>query len=226
VSETERIRRIYGERALTYDQSIGVTERFALGPFRKAFGAHLRGETIEVGIGSGLNLPFYTAAVTRAVGVDLSPEMLALAQSRAEALALPIELLEGDAESLPFPDGSFDTAAVSLALCTIPDPVRGLRELARVCRPEGRVVMLEHVLSPLAPVALAERLLSPFQERTLGCHLDRETIDVARRLGFEIIEEQRRLFGVFRLVLARPPRPATVAMKAGHRGGPSRTFAT
>jgi ubiquinone/menaquinone biosynthesis C-methylase UbiE len=205
MTETERIRRIYDDRAATYDRSVGRAERIMLGPLRREFGALLRGETLEVGVGSGLNLPYYSGEVTRAVGVDLSTEMLTLARRRAREAGLAIELVQADAEELPFPDASFDSAAVSLALCTIPNPERALRELARVCRSDGRIVMLEHVLSPVRLVAMAERLLSPLQERAMGCHLDRETIDVARGLGFEVLEEQRRLFGVFRLVVARPP---------------------
>lgn len=205
MTETDRIRRIYDDRAATYDRSIGVTERILLGPLRREFGARLRGETLEIGVGSGLNLPYYASAVTRAVGIDLSSEMLALAEQRAAGMPFPVTLLQGDAEALPFPDDSFDTVAISLALCTVPDPVMALREMARVCRPDGRVVMLEHVLSPVPPVAVAERLLSQLQERAMGCHLDRETIGLARSLGFAILEERQRLFGVFRLVVARPP---------------------
>lgn len=206
MTETDRIRRIYDAHADSYDRSIGLTERLLLGPFRREFGARLHGETLEVGVGSGLNLPFYTAAVTRAVGVDLSAEMLRIAAQRAESLGLPIELIQADAEALPFPDASFDTVASSLVLCTIPRPEAALQEMARLSRPAGQIVLLEHVLSPLLAVAAAERLFSPLQERAMGCHLDRETIDTARALGFEILEEQQRLFGVFRLVVARPPQ--------------------
>ena len=98
------------------------------------------------------------------------------------------------------------TVAISLALCTIPHPDAALREMARVCRLDGRIVLLEHVLSPWFPVATAERLLSPLQERAMGCHLDRDTIGLARSLGFTIEEEQQRILGVFRLVVATPPR--------------------
>jgi ubiquinone/menaquinone biosynthesis C-methylase UbiE len=205
MSETDRIRRIYDERAATYDRSLGLAERMVLGDLRREFGALLQGQSLEVGIGSGLNLPFYTAAVTHATGVDLSLGMLRQARRRAVALGLDVALAQANAEALPFPDASFDTVAISLALCTIPRPASALRELARVCRPHGRIVLLEHVLSPLRPVALALRALSPLQERAMGCHLDRETLDTARGLGFQIASERQRLFGVFRLVVARPP---------------------
>ena len=204
-SETNRIRRIYDERAATYDRSLGLVERIVLGPLRQQFGALLRGETLEVGVGSGLNLPYYSPAVTRAVGVDLSDEMLLHARDRARALPIPATFVQGDAAALPFPDAAFDTVAISLALCTIPDPAQALREAARVCRPDGQVVLLEHVRAPARPLATSQRLLSPLNERAIGCHLDRDTFGLARSLGFSVEPVSSRLFDIFRLAVARPP---------------------
>ena len=219
MTETDRIRRIYDDRAATYDRSLGIVERLVVGRFRQAYGALLRGETVEVGVGSGLNIPFYSAAVTRAVGVDLSWEMLRHARERASQLGIPFALVQADAEALPFPDGAFDTVAISLALCTIPDPGQVLQELGRVCRPWGRIVMLEHVRSTARPVAALQRAFSPLNERAVGCHLDRETFDLARSLGFLIDETQSRLFDSVQLVVARPPAcamlPSTEAIDVG-----------
>ncbi len=201
----DRLRAVYDRHAATYDRSVGRTERLLLGDLRRAFGAELRGETLEIAVGSGLNLPFYAPSVTRAVGVDLSAGMLAEARRRAAELGRPVALVQADAEVLPFVDGSFDTVAVSLVLCTVPRPDVALREIARVCRPTGRVVLLEHVRSPVAPVDAAQRLLSPLQERFIGCHLTRETVQLLKQEGFTIQSERTRLFKVFRLVVARPP---------------------
>ena len=210
MTETERIRRLYDDRAATYDQSVGMVERFLLGRFRQAYGALLSGETLEVGVGSGLNIPFYSPDVTRAVGVDLSREMLRYADERSSHLGIPFALVQADAEALPFPDATFDTVAISLALCTIPDPVKALLELSRVCRPRGRIVMLEHVRSTARPLAAVQRVLSPLNERAIGCHLDRDTFDLARSLGFSIDETRTRLFDSVRLVVARPPSSAVL----------------
>jgi len=210
MSETERIRRLYDDRAATYDRSLGIAERIMLGQLRQAYGALLRGETLEVGVGSGLNIPFYSPDVTRAVGVDLSEEMLRYARERASQLDIPFTLVRADAEALPFPDASFDTVAISLALCTIPDPAKALLELGRVCRPGGRIVMLEHVRSTARPLAALQRVLSPLNERAIGCHLDRDTFGLVRSLGFLIDETHSRLFDSVRLVVARPPSSAVI----------------
>jgi ubiquinone/menaquinone biosynthesis C-methylase UbiE len=210
MSETERIRRLYDDRAATYDRSLGIIERIMLRQLRQAYGALLRGETLEVGVGSGLNIPYYSRDVTRAVGVDLSEEMLRHARERASQLEIPFTLMQADAEALPFPDASFDTVAISLALCTIPDPAKALLELGRVCRPEGRIVMLEHVRSTARPLAALQRVLSPLNERAIGCHLDRDTFGLARSLGFSLDETRSRLFNSVQLVVARPPSSAVI----------------
>jgi ubiquinone/menaquinone biosynthesis C-methylase UbiE len=223
MTETERIRRLYDDRAATYDRSQGMVERVMLGQFRQAYGALLQGETLEVGVGSGLNIPFYSPDVTRAVGVDLSDAMLRHARERASHLGIPFTLVQADAEALPFPDASFDTVAISLALCTIPDPAKALLEMSRVCRPEGRIVMLEHVRSTARPLAAVQKALSPLNERAIGCHLDRDTIDLARSLGFSIDETWSRLFGSVRLVVARPPIDAVLPSPDPiHAGGANR----
>ena len=201
----EAIQAVYDQRAATYDRSIGLTENIALGDLRKRFGAALQGETLELAIGSGLNLPYYSHAVTSAVGGDLSMGMLAVARSRANSLGRAIDLTIMNAEHLAFPSRSFDTVAISLALCTTPDPGAALREMARVCRPDGRVVFLEHVRSDHKPLYWLERIWTPVQERTLGCSLIRDTVGLIESEGFEIRTEQHRFFDVFRLIVASPP---------------------
>ncbi|MCC6313684.1 MAG: methyltransferase domain-containing protein [Thermomicrobiales bacterium] len=202
---SERVRRIYDRRAAVYDRTAGAAEGMLLGDFRRRFGALLRGRTLEGAVGTGLNLPYYSPAVTEAFGVDFSIGMLREARQRARALGLPMRFVQADAQALPFPAAAFDTVAISLALCTVADPPTALREMARVCRPDGRIVLLEHVASPVGPVYALERLLSPLQERQMGCNLTRRTVDTVRELGFRIEAEESRWWGVFRLVIARPP---------------------
>jgi ubiquinone/menaquinone biosynthesis C-methylase UbiE len=200
----EQIRDVYDHRAPTYDATVGRGEKRLTGDFRARFGAALQGATLEIAIGSGLNLPYYSDHVTHAVGIDLSEGMLTIAAARARELDRHIELVVMDAQQLAFPDHTFDTVAISLALCTVPDPEAALREMNRVCKPDGRIVLLEHVRSSVWPVGVLQRLISQIQERHNGCHLARETIDLARRCGLVIEREDQRLLGIFRLVVARP----------------------
>src|SRR5688500_16252386 len=168
MTETERIRRRYADRAATYDQSVGMVERFLLGRFRQAYGALLSGETLEVGVGGGLNIPFYSPDVTRAVGVDLSREMLRHAGERAAHLVIPFALVQTDAEALPLPDATLITVASSLSLSAIPSLASALLALGRASRPRGTLVMLEHVRSTARPLAAVQRLLSPLNARAIG----------------------------------------------------------
>jgi ubiquinone/menaquinone biosynthesis C-methylase UbiE len=200
-----RIREIYDREAESYDRSLGWTESLLLGAMRQQFGELLHGRTLEVAIGTGLNLPYYSSKVTEAIGIDLSSEMLQRAQAKSEELGRPIELVQMDAQHLAFESDTFDTVATSLSLCTVPDPRAALREFARVCRPEGSIVLLEHVRSPILPVAWMQRAWSPIQERALGCHLARRTIDLAVAEGFSVTTERQKLLGIFRLVRAHPP---------------------
>jgi ubiquinone/menaquinone biosynthesis C-methylase UbiE len=172
---------------------------------RRELGQHLRGRTLEIAIGTGLNLACYPPVVERATGIDLSPGMLAVARARAESLGLPIALVQMDSERLAFPDDAFDSVAISLALCTIPRPEVALAEMARVCRPGGTALFLEHVRSPYRPVSAVQRLISPSQERSRGCSWVRDTVESIRQSGFRIDADRSRWLGIFRLVVATAP---------------------
>jgi ubiquinone/menaquinone biosynthesis C-methylase UbiE len=202
--DNRRIRETYDKRAAIYDAAAGRGEKSLVGNLRARFGGLLEGATLEVAIGGGRNFPYYTSRVTHAIGVDLSAGMLEVAAKRARELHLPIDLAVMDAQRLAFPDHTFDTVAISLGLCTVPDPAAALREMSRVCKPDGQIVLLEHVRSPVRPVAMIQRIGSPIQERLNGCHLARETIDTVRACGLEIVRDDQRLLGIIRLVVARP----------------------
>jgi len=135
-------------------------------------GAH--GEVLEIGIGSGLNLPFYGEAVRQVVGVDPSAELLAMARRNAARAALPVELVCRSAERLPFRDASFDSAVMTWTLCSIADPAAALREIRRVLKPGAALFFVEHGLSCEPRVAAWQRRLTPlWRPLAGGCHLDR-----------------------------------------------------
>jgi len=146
-----------------------------------------RGRVLEVGIGSGLNPPFYGPEVVELDGVDPSPELLRQARRRAAAARFPVRLHPGSAERLPFPDGTFDTAVMTWTLCSIPDPEAALREIRRVLRPAGRLLFVEHGRSPEPAVARWQRRLEPVWRRVSGgCHLTRKVDDLVRAAGFQL----------------------------------------
>ena len=149
--------------------------------------ASARGLVLEVGVGSGVNLPLYGPAVTRVVGLDPSPELLRLASKRAADVVIPVSLLRASAEHLPLADAVFDTIIMTWTLCSIPNPMAALTEMRRVLGPGGRLIFVEHGLSPEIRVARWQHRLTPYWKRISGgCHLDRKTDDLIRAAGFQI----------------------------------------
>jgi ubiquinone/menaquinone biosynthesis C-methylase UbiE len=147
------------------------------------------GVVLEMGIGSGLNLPFYTSAVTRLYGVDPSAELLAIAKPKAAAAPFPVELLNRDASRLPLAADSVDTVVVTWSLCSIADAPEALREMRRVLKPGGTMIFVEHGLSPDAGIRKWQNRLTPFWRRfTGGCHLNRKMDDLVRDAGFTIVD--------------------------------------
>ncbi|MBO0688253.1 MAG: class I SAM-dependent methyltransferase [Candidatus Dormibacteraeota bacterium] len=203
-AETARVRAVWEREADAYDRMMPRMERLLFAGGREWVCSRAAGDVLEIAIGTGRNLPFYPPDV-RLTGIDVSPATLAIARRRSEHLGVRATLLEGDAQDLPFPEGSFDTAVCTLALCTVPDAARVVGEVARVLRPGGRFVLLEHVGSPLAPVRAVEwviEVLTFWHERD---HMTREPLTSLRAHGFQIEELERRKLGVVERVAARRP---------------------
>jgi ubiquinone/menaquinone biosynthesis C-methylase UbiE len=155
--------------------------------YRQQTIASARGLVLEVGVGSGVNLPLYGPAVTHVFGLDPSPELLRLASRRAADVVIPVSLLRASAEDLPVADAVFDTIVMTWTLCSIPNPMAALTEMRRVLRPGGRLIFVEHGLSPEIRTARWQRRLMPYWKRISGgCHLDRKTDDLIRAAGFQV----------------------------------------
>lgn len=201
---TEQVRRYYEQAAHDYDVRVDFAERFMFGNGRAWVCERARGDVLELAIGTGRNLPYYPPAV-RLTGIDLTPQMLAVARQRAHDLGRKVDLRVGNAEALDFPGSSFDTVVVTLGLCTIPDPRAAVGEARRVLRPGGRLLLWEHVRSPLLPVRLVQMLLNPICVRCHADHLLREPLDYLQAEGFTVEEFERHKLGVVEQVAARKP---------------------
>jgi ubiquinone/menaquinone biosynthesis C-methylase UbiE len=146
-----------------------------------------RGLVLEVGVGSGQNLRFYSRAVGRVCGIDLSPELLGLAHERTADAVVQVSLMRASAEHLPFAAAVFDTIVMTWTLCSIASPSAALIEMRRVLKPGGDLLFVEHGLSPETRIARWQHWLTPCWERIGGgCHLDRKIDDLIRAAGFQI----------------------------------------
>jgi ubiquinone/menaquinone biosynthesis C-methylase UbiE len=205
-SDPQRLRRHWDRHARSYDKQMGFWDRRLLAGTREWICGQARGEVLEVAIGTGLNLDHYPDQV-RLTGIDLSPQMLAHARNRAGRLGRGVDLREGDAQQLDFPDSSFDTAVCTLSLCSIPDDRRAVTEMVRVLRPGGLLLLADHVVSTSWPVRTLQRLMEvvtvPWGEE----HFTRRPIRHVQDAGLTIEAHDRFKLGIVERLAARKDQP-------------------
>lgn len=199
---TEKQRRVWDKAAPAYDRQMALLERIWFGGGREWVGERAQGRVLEVAVGTGLNLRHYSPGVTL-TGVDLSPEMLALARERADRDGRAVELLEGDAQALPVGDGTYDTVVCALGLCSIPDPAAAVAEMHRVLVPGGTLLLLDHVASTRRLLYAAQRLAELGSVRFAGEHFTRRQLPLVEAAGFEVVETERLKAGTIERVRAR-----------------------
>jgi AhpD family alkylhydroperoxidase len=184
------------------DAGMRAADRLGLRHARARVVGGARGDTLEIGIGTGSNLAIY-AVGTAVHGIDLSASALSLAAHRASRIARRVTLVEGDASALPFDDASFDTVVATFVLCSVGDVGLSLREARRVLRPGGTIRLLEHARA-------RHRAIGAFQERSApawarvsgGCRLDHDVLRAVRDAGLVVIEERQRAGGILVEIVA------------------------
>jgi ubiquinone/menaquinone biosynthesis C-methylase UbiE len=199
----EEIRRKYNKFARWYNLAEGIPELLGLRKLRRELLQRGSGKILEVAVGTGKNLRFYPTD-RPIIAVDSSPNMLDIARKRAKKLGIDVSFLLMDAENLAFPDRSFDTVVDSLSLCTFPDALIALKEMARVCRSEGRILLLEHGRSDSEWLGRWQDRRADKHAKQLCCHWNREPLDLVRQAGLKLISARRTFFGILHVIEAAP----------------------
>ncbi|WP_404359644.1 class I SAM-dependent methyltransferase (plasmid) [Cytobacillus firmus] len=186
ISRNEVIIQRYDRISLLYDWM----DKMIKDEWRNSLLANVRGDILEVGIGTGINLKYYPKDINSLTGVDFSEGMLNLARKKKKKLQVDfkVNLMNADIQVLPFPDNTFDSIVSTCVFCSVPDPVKGLKELKRVCKPEGEIFMIEHMRSssPLAGVLMDA--LNPLTVRLWGANINRDTLHNIDLSGLVIVD--------------------------------------
>lgn len=190
--------------AALYDTAMWPVEKLLTQELRQRIASTARGRVLEIGIGTGSNLPYYPVAIEELAGIDPNEDSLARARRRAVRLGRRVTLHVAHAEELPFADHVFDTVIATFVFCTVSEPERALLEIKRVLKPQGQFKLIEHVRAHNPWGAKIQDFLTPLWSRIAdGCHLNRETLKIVRANGFEVQKVQEHLRGLVIEIEAR-----------------------
>ncbi|SEA40622.1 Methyltransferase domain-containing protein [Thalassobacillus cyri] len=197
--QTETIKRRYNRISSVFD----VMDRMIREKWREDLLQHAHGKVLEVGVGTGSNLKFYPKYV-EVTGIDFSPAMLEKARNKARKMPQSFDLIEMDAQQMEFPDNTFDTVVSTCVFCSVPDPVQGLKEIRRVTKAEGKVIMLEHMRSDNEVVGKAMDILNPIGLNIVGANINRKTIKNIEQAGMKVENEEFLMSSIMRRLILSP----------------------
>lgn len=196
---TNAIRKRYNRMAPLFHRMEGNMMK----KWRQDLLAQASGKVLEVGIGAGANLPYYPADIDL-TGIDFSPNMLKYAGLRAHELHRKVTLLEMDAQQMQFEDDTFDYVIATCVFCSVPDPIAGMKEMLRVCKPEGTILLLEHMRSDNPLVGKIMDLLNPLTVRLTGANINRKTLDNIAKAGLRLEKNERLFSSIVRRLTLKP----------------------
>jgi len=204
---TEVARKRYDRLAVFYDASEAIVERLGYSRWRKLLWSKVEGSGIlEIGVGTGKNFPYYPSHVEM-TAIDFSSRMLKRARDKARKQELQVQLQQMDVQDLSFEDNVFDTVIASFVFCSVPDPVRGLIETERVCKPGGKVVLLEHVRSANRILGRLMDFANPLVVRMMGVNINRPTVNNVIKSGLVVQRVTDLGAGIFKLIEAEKEAP-------------------
>ena len=181
IISTELTKARYNRIAPLYNYIEAIPEMM-FKPWRKKLLAKAKGKILEIGVGTGKNFPHYPSGAS-VTGIDIAERMLVFSRKKASGLGLSFDLSKGDVQDLNLPDNSFDTVVATFVFCSVPDPVKGLRELRRVVKPAGRILLLEHVRIDKPIIGWMMDRLNPWVVRIMGANINRRTLENVRKAG-------------------------------------------
>ncbi len=208
--DNNKIKKRYNRIALIYDSMEGLMEKGKMGSWRKKLWQRVEenlpdsgGKLLEAGVGTGKNIAYYPDNIDL-YAIDFSKNMLQKAKERAKGSGKDINLLQMDIQNLDFHDNFFDIIVTSCVFCSVPDPVKGLKELRRVCKTDGKIIMLEHMRSKTEPVGKLMDLFNWVSLYTYGANINRRTMENIEKAGLKIKEINDLLFDIVREIVLEP----------------------
>ena len=202
LEQTDLTRKRYNRLAFLYDFLEAPMERLRFGLWRSRLRERIEGpRVLEVGVGTGKNLTYYPPGVS-ITGIDLSPRMLEKANRKATILNLDSDVKEMDVQQLAFPDHSFDTVFATFVFCSVPNPLQGLKELRRVCKQDGKLLLLEHMRPGNYFLGMLFDVLNPFVVRMMGANINRRTMVSIREAGWRVQVEEHLSLDIVRWIEA------------------------